>query len=589
MKNKLFRPLQVLLQWAGKDRIWIFLAVICSFLSGLCVMVPYYVIYQIMNSALNSILTQKVLLDHLLLLSIAILLRFALYGISVVLSHKGAYGALFHVREKLIEHLGKIPLGNLNERSAGEIKTILNEHIEKLETFLAHQLPDFACYFAGPVAVFVYLLSVNAPLAVISLIPLILAVITMSVMFRDSDQMMGRVMSSLSHLNSILIEYISGMRVIKAFQMSDRSFPRYVDAVIEENEVWNVSSKRMGLPYAAYVVIVECGILLMVPVGGLFFLHGSITASVFLLFVFVGSLYLTELRPLQELASGLTQVLGAISKVEEIMAIQPYHTEKDTVPAPFPEKHDISLRHVRFSYNGQTDVLRDCNLTICEGETIGIVGVSGAGKSTIVELIARFYDVTEGKISIGGKDIQEINYDKLLQNISIVFQQSFLSRGSVLENIQMGSSASVEEVRHAAKLAQIDDFIMSLPDGYETKVGSYGSRFSGGEKQRIAIARAILKNAPILLLDEATSAADPENQVEIDQSIQNLCHGKTVIIIAHRLGALHMCDRIAVVENKTISAIGSHAELLAQNKYYQKMWQDYEYARNITFGEVRGC
>ena len=589
MKSKLFRPLCVLLQWAGKDRFWIFGAVICSFVSGLCVMAPYYVIYQIMNSALNNILTKKILFDNLFLLSITILLRFVLYGVSVVLSHKGAYGALFRVREKLIEHLGKIPLGNLNERSAGEIKTILNEHIEKLETFLAHQLPDFACYFAGPIAVFVYLLSVNVPLAVISLIPLILAITAMKVMFKDSDQMMGRVMSSLSQLNSILIEYISGMRVIKAFQMCDRSFPRYVDAVTEENEVWNASSKRMGLPYAAYVVIVECGLLLMVPIGGLFFLHGSITASVFLLFVFVGSLYLTELRPLQELASGLTQVLGAIAKVEEIMAIRPYQVEKDAAQSSFPKKHDISFSHVRFSYNGQTDVLRDCNLTIHEGEKIGIVGVSGAGKSTIIELIARFYDVTEGEILIGGKDIREIDYDKLLQNISIVFQQSFLSRGSVFENIQMGSSASLDAVRGAAKLAQIDDFIMSLPDGYQTRVGGYGSRFSGGEKQRIAIARAILKNAPILLLDEATSAADPENQVEIDQSIQNLCRGKTVIIVAHRLGALRMCDRIAVVENKKISAVGSHTELLNQNQYYQKVWQDYEQARNIIFGEGRGC
>lgn len=214
---------------------------------------------------------------------------------------------------------------------------------------------------------------------------------------------------------------------------------------------------------------------------------------------------------------------------------------------------------------------------------MGLVGRSGAGKSTIIQLISRFYDVQEGEVLIGGKNVKDIDYEILLQNIAVVFQKTFLTRDSVLENIRMGSDVSMEEVRAAAKEAQIDDFIMSLPKGYDTRVGSFGSRFSGGEKQRIAIARAILKNAPILILDEATSAADPENQLEIDEAIRNLCRSKTVIIVAHRLGALKMCDRVAVVENHRITCVGTHEEVRKKNEYYHQAWADYEAARNMSY------
>jgi ATP-binding cassette subfamily B protein len=246
-------------------------------------------------------------------------------------------------------------------------------------------------------------------------------------------------------------------------------------------------------------------------------------------------------------------------------------------------KGDVRFDHVTFSYDGEKTVLNDVSLFAKPGQKIAFVGSTGAGKTTITNLINRFYDVQEGEVLIGGKNVKELDYDTILKNIAIVFQKTFLTRDSVLENIRMGSNATLEEVRAAAKEAQIDDFIMSLPDGYDTKVGSFGSRFSGGEKQRIAIARAILKNAPILILDEATSASDPENQMEIDKAIQNLCKGKTVIVVAHRLSALKMCNRVAVVENHTITSIGTHEEVRKNNAYYRKAWDDYETARNITY------
>lgn len=274
----------------------------------------------------------------------------------------------------------------------------------------------------------------------------------------------------------------------------------------------------------------------------------------------------------------LAQSLNGVKKTKQILDLPVFDSKGD-----FPKEHDITLNAVSFSYDGKTNVLENCNLHVSKGEKIALVGASGAGKTTIIELISRFYDVSDGKVTIGGKDIKDIDYEQLLKNISIVFQKTFLTRDTVLENIRMGNNASLDEVRAAAKKAQIDDFIMSLPEGYYTKVGSFGTRFSGGEKQRIAIARAILKNAPILILDEATSAADPENQVEIDKAISNLCKGKTVLIVAHRLGAIKMCDKVAVVENHSITAYGTHEMVLEKNNYYRTAWQNYNTAREVSY------
>ena len=578
MEKRYKNSISLLLHWAGKDKYWLYLAILFSVISGLCTMVPYYGIYRLMEAGFQGNLTTNFVIQNALFIAVAMVIRFIFFGSSGVASHKGAYGALFKVRCMVVNHMAKVPLGALNERSTGNIKTVLNEDIEKLELFLAHNLPELVYYMIGPIAVFFYLLTVNIPLALVSLVPLIVAMITMAVLFRNMDEMMGRANKSIMSLNSIMIEYISGMKLIKAYNMGSKSFQKFSSAIQEENEVWTDLSKKMGPPYAVFVVIIECGMLVMVPLGGMFFLNGSITASIFLLFAYVGSLYLTEIRPLQELGSNFAEVLTGVVKVKEILDIPVYESHN-----AFPVDHSIDLRDVSFSYDGKAMVLEHCNLHIDDGEKIGLVGCSGAGKSTIIELVSRFYDVQSGSVSIGGQNVKDIDYETLLQNVAIVFQKTFLTRDSVFENIRMGSNASLDEVREAAKKAQIDDFIMSLPDGYDTKVGSFGSRFSGGEKQRIAIARAILKNAPILILDEATSAADPENQVEIDKAIENLCKGKTVIIVAHRLGAIKICDRVAVVENHTITCCGTHEEVRKNNAYYRKAWSDYEQARAISY------
>ena len=574
------KPIKLLLTWAGSDKWYLFASVFCAFLSGLFVIGPYVGIYHLMDAVLLGTLTRKGLTDCIILISVTTVFRMVLLGLSGVLSHKGAYNALFRVRCMIIEKLAKVPLGYVSERSTGEIKTVLNENIEKLELCLAHNIPELVSYLTGPVVIFMYLMTVNIPLALISLIPLFLDIPVMLAVFQKMSALLPETNASLADFNSVMVEYVRGMRLIKAYRMGSKSFKKFREAILDENRAWNKIAKKTAPLYAVFILLLESGLLLLVPLGGRLFLHGSIPASVFLLFSYIGSLYLTELLPLQQLSGNFAQAFSGMSKVKEILALPTFEGGDD-----FPESHDITLKGVRFSYDGKINVLENANLSIRDGEKIAVVGASGAGKSTVAALIARFHDVDEGEVLIGGKNVKSIRYETLLQHISLVFQKTFLTRDSVFDNIRMGRHASLTEVREAARKAQIDDFIMSLPDGYDTKVGSYGSRFSGGEKQRIAIARAILKNAPILILDEATSAADPENQMEIDKAIKNLCNGKTVIIIAHRLSVVGMCDRVLVVENHTISDMGTHDELLLRNRTYRKSWESYEAARNIRYGK----
>lgn len=601
-------PMKTLMHWAGPNRIYLLFSVICAFFCGLCAVVPYLGVYRLINAILEQTAGKHFVFQNVLLITGFTVLRFLLFGLSGAFSHKGAYGALLRVRCMIIDHMAKVPLGALSERRTGDIKAVLNEDIEKLEQFLAHNIPDLVHYLVGPIAVFIYLMTINVPLALISILPLVFSIVIMGIMFMQTAGIMDRYSKSIAGLNSVFIEYISGMKLIKAFNMGSSSFAKFSGAIKEENDVVNMVSRKMGPPYSAYVIIIECGLLLVIPFGSLLYLHHAIAAGAFLLFTFIGSIYLTELRPLQQLGNDFAQVFHAIADAKEILDIPVYKGGGALLQA-----YDIELKDVTFDYktndfagerqrgsdkaagytgtrndpgnNNETAVLKNCSLKIKEGEKVALIGRSGAGKSTVIQLISRSYDVKEGCVLIGGVDVRNISYNTLLQNIAIVFQKTFLTEDSVFDNICMGGSAALPQVRAAAREAQIDDFIMSLPDGYDTKIGSFSTRFSGGEKQRIAIARAILRNAPILILDEATSAADPENQVEIDKAIENLCKGKTVLIVAHRLGAVKMCDKVAVLENGTVTSFGSHEAVLSESDYYQSAWRDYNAARAINYKE----
>ncbi len=569
----------LLMEWAEKDKYYIYFSIGLAFISSIMSVIPYLGFYKV----IEAVSTGKCNLQFAGKWAVIIFAGMAVKAIlaigSTLLSHKGAYHTLFKVRCMVTEHMAKMPLGAISERSTGEIKYVMNESIEKLELFLAHNLPELVLYLSGPIVMFFYLMSVHVPLALVSIAPILLVGVVMGIMFWKFSKFMGAVNTSSSNLSGAINEYVNGMRLVKAYNMSTHSFKKYASAINAQHKVWGDISRATGPLYAIYVVLLECGILFLVPLGGYLYIQGKVTAGVLLLFAFVGTQYLTDIRPLQELANNLSYVLNGVSQVKEILSEPVFSSGKD-----FPQKFDIELRDVAFSYEKDINVLEHVNLHIASGERIAFVGESGAGKSTLVQLISRFYDVTKGSIYIGGTNVKEIDYEQLLSNISVVFQQSFLTRGSVYENIAMGDEhATLDRVRTAAKKAQIDDFIMSLPYKYETKVGSYGTRFSGGEKQRICIARAILKNSPILILDEATSAADPENQVEIDKAIEQLCKDKTVIIVAHRLGIVQNCNRVAVVEHKGLGGVGSFQEMLSSNGYFRQAWENYAAARNMQY------
>lgn len=573
----------LLMEWAGRDKYLIYSAVLFALLSSLCGIVPYLIFYRLIDSAVDGSLSTRYGIHLVWLLVIFTFIRVICNAASSLLSHKGAYNTLFKVRCMVTEHMAKMPMGALNERSLGEIKCVMNESIEKLELFLAHNIPELVLYLSGPIVMFFWLFYVNHKLALISILPLVFVVVVLVVMFTKFFKFMDRINESAGSLSSTVSEYVNGMRLIKAYNMSVKSFKKYSDSIEEQFNMWSDISKATGPLYAIYVVLLECGILFLVPAGGWLYVHGHITAGVLLLFAFIGTQYLTDIRPLQELANNLSFALNGVNQVKEILDVPVFEGGQD-----FPKKHDISVQNVTFSYDGKVNVLENVNFEIGEGEQIAVVGASGEGKTTLVQLISRFYDVNDGKILIGGVNVKDIKYEELLQNVSVIFQNAFLTRGTIYENIAMGKTTTIEEVRNAAKLAQIDEFIMSLPEGYKSKVGNFGGRFSGGQKQRICIARAILKDAPILILDEATSAADPENQVEIDKAISNLCKGKTVIIVAHRLGITALCDKVAVVEKKTVTDVLPLQELIEKNEYFAKSWDSYIAARNIRYTAMGG-
>lgn len=568
----------LLMEWAGNNKFLIYISVLFALFASVCNIAPYYIFYRIIDSAVDGSLTIRCGADLARLLIVFTAIRVICNAFASLSSHKGAYNTLFKVRCMVTEHMAKMPMGALNVRSVGEIKCVMNESIEKLELFLAHNLPELALYLFGPVVMFGWLFTVNHKLALLSILPLVFVIIVMVLMFARFFKFMDRINSSIGDLSETVSEYVNGMRLIKAYNMSVRSFKKYSDAIEGQFSMWSDISRATGPLYAIYVVLLECGILFLVPAGGWLYVHGHITAGVLLLFAFIGTQYLTDIRPLQELSNNLSFALNGVKQVKDILDVPVFEGGQD-----FPRNHNISVENVGFSYDGKVKVLENVNLEIKEGEQIAFVGASGEGKTTLIQLIARFYNVTEGQVLIGGVNVKDIKYEELLKNVSVIFQNAFLTRGTIFENIAMGKKATLEEVRNAAKMAQIDEFIMSLPEGYETRVGNFGGRFSGGQKQRICIARAILKDAPILILDEATSAADPENQVEIDKAIANLCKGKTVIIVAHRLGIAALCDRVAVVEKNTVTDVLPLSELVAKNEYFAKSWKDYNCARNIRY------
>jgi ATP-binding cassette subfamily B protein len=470
-------------------------------------------------------------------------------------------------------------MGYFSRHTTGAIKKILGEDVERVELFIAHHIPDLAAAIVLPVMTLIYLFILDWRLALAAMIPLPIAFGAQRVAFGGSRraETMKEWHDSMEAMNGTIVEYVRGMPVIKVFNQTVYSFRRFKESVYSYRD-WMVSvSKKMTPPWAAFTVIVGSGLVFILPVGVWLYVRGGLDLSVLLLFMILGAGYMAPLVKLAMFSSQLTQINEGVTRIEAIFD-EPETPEPD-VPE-IPRSYSIELGDVCFSYE-EKEVLHDVSFRAEEGTVTALVGPSGAGKTTIAQLLLRFWDVDSGEILIGGVNVKNIPVEELMNIVSFVFQDVFIFHDTVFENIRMGmDGVTRDQVEAAAKAAQAHGFIEGLPQGYDTLIGEGGTvHLSGGEAERISIARAILKNAPIIVLDEATAFADPENEARIQDAFSELMEGKTVVVIAHRLSSITDADQIIVLDEGRVAGVGSHGLLLDAGGLYQSMWEAHTAAR----------
>lgn len=564
--------LKFLLKLSGQHKIKLIVSAMFSIISTTLSAIPYLLVYSIILEIFNREISYNKIKSLVFIAILFIILGVVARILSGIFSHISAFNILYKIRIDLIEHMSKLNMGFFKKNMTGKLKKIINEDVEKLENFIAHQIPDLSSAFATPLIFLGIMFYFNWQLSLVLFIPIILGILAQSGMFKNYMGKVDHFYKLVAKLNSTIMEYINAMNVMKAFNLTAKSFKDYRDNTQEYADYW-IELTELAVPYySAFLCLVDTGLLFIIPIGGIMLLNGKITISVYILFLLMSTIFLNSLRTLFELSESLSFLLKGMEKIIEIFN----EKEQKSGDISFPQHFSESLKYenVTFAYN-KAKVINNFTLTIRAGTTTALVGPSGSGKTTIGLLAGRFWDIDEGKITIDGTDIKDISYESLMDNISFVFQDTFMLHDTIYENIIMGKNYTREEVENAAKKAQIHDFIMSLPDRYETKIGEGGIKLSGGEKQRISIARAILKNTPIVILDEVTSYSDIENEAKIQSALKTLLKGKTALIIAHRLYTIKNADNIVFMKKGQITEQGTHEELLRNRADYWHLWSLY--------------
>ena len=564
--------LKFLLKLSGQHKIKLIVSAMFSIISTTLSVIPYLLVYSIILELFNREISYNKIQSLVFIAILFIILGVVARILSGIFSHISAFNILYKIRIDLIEHMSKLNMGFFKKNMTGKLKKIINEDVEKLENFIAHQIPDLSSAFATPLIFLGIMFYFNWQLSLVLFIPIILGILAQSGMFKNYMGKVDHFYKLVAKLNSTIMEYINAMNVMKAFNLTAKSFKDYRDNTQEYADYW-IELTELAVPYySAFLCLVDTGLLFIIPIGGIMLLNGKITISVYILFLLMSTIFLNSLRTLFELSESLSFLLKGMEKIIEIFN----EKEQKSGDISFPEHFSESLKYenVTFAYN-KAKVINNFTLTIRAGTTTALVGPSGSGKTTIGLLAGRFWDIDEGKITIDGTDIKDISYESLMDNVSFVFQDTFMLHDTIYENIIMGKNYTREEVENAAKKAQIHDFIMSLPDRYETKIGEGGVKLSGGEKQRISIARAILKNTPIVILDEVTSYSDIENEAKIQSALKTLLRGKTALIIAHRLYTIKNADNIVFMKKGQITEQGTHEELLRNRADYWHLWSLY--------------
>ena len=587
MKQQKDNWVKILFSFAAPCKGKMALSVFCAILSVAGGFIPFWAVYEILLAFINQNVTLNGILIWCLVGAAGYLLRVACHGISTILAHISAYTILEGIRLKIADRLMKAPLGEVMGRRIGYLKNIIMDKVEDLEPPLAHMIPELTSNLLLPVAIFTWMMVIDWRMGLAVLIAPVLAMIPMFFLMRNYNSQYAAYMEANNHVNSIIIEYVEGIEVVKAFNQSTSSYEKFVNAVQSFKEftlAWFKSTwKSMNLMMA----IMPTTLLGVLPVGLLLVQNGSISPAELAMGIILS---LSIVGPLMKATTFINEAKSmeyAVEAANELLNLPVLPDSGKIVSIPH---NDIALKHVTFSYDGseQNEVLHDVNLELPEGSFTALVGPSGGGKSTIARLIARFWDVTGGNITIGGKNIKELSIRQLSELVSFVTQDNFLFNCSLKENIRLGNpNATDEEVYAAAKAACCDEFIVRLDKGYDTPAGDAGKRLSGGEKQRIAIARAILKNAPIVILDEATAFTDPQNEDKIQKSIMALSKGKTLLVIAHRLSTIQNADQIVVLKKGRIVDCGKQEELLKRCPFYADMWKAHIGAKNWSVSEKK--
>ena len=597
-KSKKKEGLSRLFEIAGQRKGLLILASLLSAVSAVCMLVPYWAVYEILKQLLSHGVNPAVS-DGTCMMRWGWIAFGGLVGGLVLLyaalmsSHVAAFRILYRLRVRLSEHIGKLPLGYLNNTSTGAIKKTMDQNIEKIEGFIAHTIPDLVNVVATVTVMLVIFFSLDVWLTVVCL-----AVVVISLFLQFSNFMGKRASEFMSiyydaqeKMSASAVQYVRGMPVVKIFGQSVRSF-RQFNAEIQAYKTFALKccdTYQNGM--IAFIVLLNSMVTFILPMGILLLQASPQSLSlavVWLFFIIMGPGMASPVYKLTFLGGNTRDINEGVNRIDRIL-------EKKPVPEPehpqVPTAYDVEFRHVSFSYENteqgtRTEALRDVSFIAQQGKITALVGPSGSGKSTVANLIPRFWDVGQGEICIGGVDIRQIAIAKLMDMVSFVFQDTFLFYDTLYENIVVGSpDATKENVIAAAKAAQCHDFIERLPQGYETRIGDKGVFLSGGEAQRICVARAILKNAPILVLDEATAFADPENEHKMQMALQSLIKNKTVIVIAHRLSSIISAHQIVVMKDGRIVQCGKHEQLSVIEGVYKNMWDAYTSAYHWTLNK----
>ncbi|MDD2359811.1 MAG: ABC transporter ATP-binding protein [Syntrophaceticus schinkii] len=581
----MLQSIRRLLGYAGEYRGNMILSVLLSIGSVAAGIFPYFAIQRFVMEMIRPGATESRLMLPALAVGAALILKSLLFAASTTESHKAAYRILHNIRLRLADKLTRLPLGYVLERDSGVIKKVMENDVEELERFLAHNIPETIASAIVPLAVLLYLFFVDWRMAFSFLVLIPFAVLFYWLMMRGSKVKMGKYYQSVDKMNAVVVEYVGGMKEIKAFNQTEGSFARFRDAVNDYRRYVLAWYKSAWPLMSAYFVLIQATTAVVLPAGLYFLAAGSLDLPELVLFLLISISFAAPLIKLAEFADGIILIVNAERNIRAILTEE---EQKTAAGAPGAAGHTVVFDNVSFAYDREK-VLDAVSFTAAAAKKTAIVGPSGSGKSTIAKLICRFWDASEGKITIGGADVRDLPPKALMDLVSFVFQDTFLFNISIGDNIRIGKpEATAEEVMAAAKKARCHDFIMNTDRGYDTPAGEAGSRLSGGERQRICIARAMLKNAPILILDEATASIDPDCEEQIQEALGVLAKGKTLLVIAHRIRTIMRFDRIVVLRKGKVEASATHEELLCSSGAYRSIFEAYSQTENWRIGAEGG-